>query len=480
MNRGQCAGRSGNTVFYMKQVNVVSMIWSGLLSSERIPARAGNISRVKRSGLSRTVEVFLLLITMGAFFNGNCRAQTADKQGLHGKNHDFSAASEQNVTIRVLLSKENELCVDCTQGSYSFREANRNQELLSGPAGQTSWVRRDKGTWQVADAAGNRLLSIGNDSGDTLEIVASQSGLLLVGQNPPRPYRGKLRCVDISGPDSVNLFAVVNVVDLEEYLEGVVGAEMPSYWYSSALRAQAVACRTYALYQMHQSTGSKNWDVSHTQTSQVYGGVAAEHPRVKEAVSQTRGVVLAHGTPGQEKIFPAYYSSACGGHTSDASAVFGERLPPLAGGPCRYCGILAPQEYNRWPTWTISKDVLSERLQGRYPLLGGLNNIIDIRVMGRSEYGRVEKIELTGSGGQKFQVDAESFRLAVSTQQKPLLSSWYELTDDGDTWRFENGHGWGHGVGMCQYGSEQMARLGFDSVAILSYYYPQAVLLRAY
>jgi len=116
----------------------------------------------------------------------------------------------------------------------------------------------------------------------------------------------------------------------------------------------------------------------------------------------------------------------------------------------------------------------------RYSILQNLGRIVDIKVASRSDYGRVEKLELTGSTGKNHLIGAEEFRLALSSKKKPLRSSWYQLIDNGSTWRFENGKGWGHGVGMCQSGCQGMAQNGKSSVAILEYYYPRSILVRAY
>ena len=160
--------------------------------------------------------------------------------------------------------------------------------------------------------------------------------------------------------------------------------------------------------------------------------------------------------------------------------MFGENLPPLKGTSCPYCGKVAKPKYYRWSGLTIAKEEVSRRLIKRFSSLAILDSIIDIKVAARSNYGRVEKLELIGQNGEKRNIRAEDFRLAISTKEKPLLSSWYKLTDGSKVWRFDDGRGWGHGVGMCQCGSQQMALLGKDSIAILKHYYPQALLVRAY
>ena len=129
---------------------------------------------------------------------------------------------------------------------------------------------------------------------------------------------------------------------------------------------------------------------------------------------------------------------------------------------------------------SIPKSTASDRLIERYPELAELGKIEKVTVLAVSDYGRVEKLELSGSSGKTKRIGAVDFRLAVSGKETPLRSSWYRLVDGGDRWQFEGGRGFGHAVGLCQYGSEQMGKEGKDCVEILNFYYPQAVLLRAY
>ena len=128
----------------------------------------------------------------------------------------------------------------------------------------------------------------------------------------------------------------------------------------------------------------------------------------------------------------------------------------------------------------IDKKLLSETLIARYPSLVALESITNVDVSQWSTHGRAERITLTGSNGRSQQIEAQQFRLAVTRPEQPLRSSWYRLVDIGDSWLFYDGHGWGHGVGLCQCGAQGMAEQGCDSVTILAYYYPGARLLRAY
>ena len=384
--------------------------------------------------------------------------------------------AESDVNVRVLVSRNTELRLNCQAAPYGIWDDAESKEWISLEKGKTCLIRRQNGTWQVKDAFGREMLPGELKTAKSLVIRAKTRAILDIVSDRKNRYRGYLR---IWAEDKDSL-AVVNVVDIEHYLCGVVGAEMYSFWYKTALRAQTIASRTYALYQAHIRGGAGRWDLAADQSSQVYGGVNRESQRVTDAVRDTRGVVLVSNWKGKEKLFPTYYSSTCGGHTQDAAAVFGENLPALKGTTCPYCQKVAKPKYYRWGRLALDKEDVSQRLINRYKALAPLERIVNVKIASRSDYGRVEKLELIGQNGKKRNLRAEDFRLAVSTREKPLLSSWYNLSDSGKVWRFDEGHGWGHGVGMCQCGSQGMARTGKDSIAILKHYYPQAILVRAY
>jgi len=404
------------------------------------------------------------------------KSRNVEERWAAERNAVAEPQADSGVNIRVFLTRKTEIRLTCQKAPYGFWNDAEKKEWISLDRGQTCLLRRQNGNWQVKDKFGRDLLPVKWQQERSLVIKPKKKAILDLVTEQKRRYRGNLRI----WAEDKNSFNVVNIVDVEQYLAGVVGSEMPSYWYKTALRAQSIASRTYALYQLHLREGSGRWDLSSDQSSQVYGGVIRESRRVAEAVSETRGVVLVGNWKGKEKIFPAYYSSTCGGHTQDAAAVFGEDLPPLKGTTCPYCAKVAKPKYFRWSGPTIAKEDVSKRLIKRFPSLASLDSIMDIKVVARSDYGRVEKLELRGQNGQKRNIRAEDFRLAISTKDKPLLSSWYKLIDAPKVWRFVDGRGWGHGVGLCQCGSQQMARLGKDSIAILKHYYPQALLVRAY
>jgi len=386
--------------------------------------------------------------------------------------------------IRVLLLVGREVRLAVQGGGYDLWDLSSQRKLTALADGTASLlVNRSEGRWQIkaARAGGSMdVVPLAASVSGALEVRPRGQGLLLVaGPNAEneelRPYRGNLRL--IARPDSQ--ISVVNVVGVEDYLPGVVAAEVYASWCPAALRAQSIACRSYALWQIQRSDGRGDWDIGSDENSQVYQGVSREDTRVSAAVRATGGLVLKYGRHGQQELFPTYYSSVCGGHTHDAAAIFGESLVPLRGRRCPFCRAVARPHWYRWSI-SIPKKALSDALLERYAELAALATITDVRVVQGSACGRVEWLELSGSDGGRRRIKAQDFRLAVSTPQRPLQSNWYKLSDAGASWRFHEGRGRGHGVGMCQCGCEGMARRGYEHQDILAYYYPESVLVKAY
>jgi stage II sporulation protein D len=292
-------------------------------------------------------------------------------------------------------------------------------------------------------------------------------------------YRGKLKL--IINPN-YNSFDAINLVPPEPYLAGVVGAEMPDYWEPEALKAQVIAARTYCFYIKKRFGNNRTWDVSKTAANQVYLGLSAESTTVWNAVNQTTGMVLTcKQVTDDEDIFPAYYSSTCGGHTESSENVFGDFFEPLVGVPCPYCKDVAKPKFFFWPAVQFKKKDVSNRLLEKYPNLNRLGEIIDIAVANQSnykEFTRLTKIQLIGSTGENEFLSCEDFRLTIDSTGRKLKSANFQIETWDDSWAFLSGRGWGHGVGMCQCGAEGMARKGKNAEQILSHYYPESKILK--
>jgi stage II sporulation protein D len=332
-------------------------------------------------------------------------------------------------------------------------------------------------TVRVTFTAG-RLSLNGNDPGaNKLVLSCGEPHILRVNGEDFRGQVAVVLSVD------ANSFDVINSLSLEPYLAGVIGAEMPAYWEAEALKAQAIAARTYCLYIKNRFGGGREWDVRRTQAHQAYNGVRAESARIWDAVNKTRGQVCVCDQGGRLAIFPAYYSSTCGGHTENSENVFGDSFGPLKGVACPYCREVAKAKSFLWPMARYDKAEVSERLLQRYAGLAELEAIEDIRVAAQTDYdsfARITNVRLVGTNGKKNSVRGEDLRLAIDPSGAVIKSAIFKIECiDGD-WTFMGGRGYGHGVGMCQCGAEGMAREGKTAGEILSYYYPGSRIGRIY
>lgn len=295
-------------------------------------------------------------------------------------------------------------------------------------------------------------------------------------RSTPSAYAGALHCV--WRPEG--RLDVINLVDLDTYVAGVVASELYAHFHQETYRAQAVVARTYALFEMAQNAG-RDYDVRATEASQVYQGLPRGEAGQKawEAVRSTRGIVCSWTSPHGEQIFCTFYSSACGGLTQDVANVMSmESIPPLAGGVhCDYCRIAAGDAY-RWGPVLTTKPELTQKLVARYPALASLGDLDRVEVAARTRQGRPTQIRVIGTTGKSQELNAEDFRLVVGSRL--MKSTDCRVEDAGGSVRLTDGHGFGHGIGLCQWGAEGQARLGRRAGEILRGYYPGMHLTRAY
>lgn len=284
-------------------------------------------------------------------------------------------------------------------------------------------------------------------------------------------YHGSLELIINSDNKTM---MVINNVSLEKYLAGVVASEMPSYWETEALKAQAVAARTYVLFIKSRFGKNRSWDVKATQANQVYKGVRAETMRTNDAVDSTAGMIL---TSWQQdwQLFPAYYSSVCGGHTESSENVFGDNYETLKGVDCPWCRLNTKPSLFYWPDVTFSKKTVNDNILARYPSLKELGTIEKIEVAKESVYGnlaRTTSVKLIGSTGKTGFLRGEDLRLSIDSTGSKIQSTCCTIISMKDDVLFIAGKGFGHGVGLCQYGAREMARQGKTAKEILDFYYP--------
>ena len=285
--------------------------------------------------------------------------------------------------------------------------------------------------------------------------VTSTKDITLYPGDKVQRYRGTLDIIQKSNKK----FLVVNTVELEQYVRGVLYREVSHRWPMEAMKAQAVAARTYALYQMKKNKNDE-YDVTGDIYSQVYGGKNAERFRTNIAVKRTAGEILAYN----DKVLPAYFHASCGGHTENARNIWGEDLPPLAGVPCSFCAF-AP--HATWKRNFRSQDIQDKLSASGFPI----GPIADIRVMSRNHSGRINNLQFSARDGKTTLIPGIRFRAIIGPNI--IKSNNYEVTMKGYYFDLV-GKGWGHGVGMCQWGAHQMAEERRKYDEILSFYYPGA------
>lgn len=325
-------------------------------------------------------------------------------------------------------------------------------------------------TWAMLAAVVEGRIVVGEHIFGGRVVVSPQSPYVLGVDSSL--YRGNLELT--VNEDSLTMQAI-NSLPMESYLAGVVGSEMPSYWEKEALKAQAVAARTYCLFIKEAFGTNRAWDVRRNQANQVYRGIAAESPMVWDAVAETRGAVLSCRQQDGEKIFPAYYSSTCGGHTEDTVNVFGDSYSALSGVACPYCIEVGRKSLLYWGPVEFDGDYVSSRIIGRYPRFRILEKIVGVEPYSASDYGdfaRIGSVMFTGSNGRQKTLRAEDFRLTVDPSGTKIKSNAYEIEKRAGRYVFSAGRGFGHCVGLCQYGAEGMARADGSYREILRFYYP--------
>ena len=297
-----------------------------------------------------------------------------------------------------------------------------------------------------------------------------------------KAYRGDL-CFYPSGASD---FTAVNLVDMEDYVAGVVTAESYASYPIEALKAQAIIARTYAMFERARSGGDGLYDVTDTTSSQMYGGVKNEIGVGRQVTDATRGLVLVFGPPGQERVFCTFFFSTCGGGTMSVRYFKRDipEIPPLMGAECPWC-----RGQSKWVNWedqspkfrvvSIPRAEAWARLRKFNPQLPADGRNVRILVDERDRFGRILTVKLVcDTWSQPVVMLGDEVRRAIGASEVPSMLC--DMTDTGTALVFRNGHGFGHGVGLCQAGAAGMARAGRPAEVILGHYYPKAMLERAY
>ncbi|QIZ71045.1 SpoIID/LytB domain-containing protein [Oxynema aestuarii] len=302
-------------------------------------------------------------------------------------------------------------------------------------------------------------ISLQQWQGNSITIDPENDGYVYIGD---RWYRGHTILVPTDGG-----LTAVNAVDLEEYLYSVVGAEMSPSWPSEALKAQAVAARSYVLYQ-RQHRGNAVYDVGDDTYWQVYSGLEKEATTTHKAVQETAGQVLTH----DGQIIEAVFHSSSGGHTENVEDVWSETRPYLRGVPDFDAGA---------PVYEWKESFSSSQLSG---LISGVGNVLSLNVEAMTPQGRVVRIRAIGDAGERS-LDGEAFRQALDLRSArfTVLPQYGSATSKENanaipTGFLLDGRGFGHGIGMSQWGAYHLAHQGANYQQILLHYYQNSSLAK--
>ncbi|MDR1315397.1 MAG: SpoIID/LytB domain-containing protein [Spirochaetales bacterium] len=304
-----------------------------------------------------------------------------------------------------------------------------------------------------------------------------------------RSYRGSMEARPETGGISL-----INSLNIEEYLYSVIPSEMPASWPEEALKAQAIAHRSYTLAHLGQYA-AKGFDVYGSVLSAAYRGAGGEAARTTAAVDASRGVYLTAGG----KPLKAYYSANHGGYSEDGPAVWGgedvfmaavpDKLIPtrdaflpldeldrfIRGRPKSYSAVEklhSPAAY-RWEKWVPAEDI-----KNRVAAEASTGSILSIISRGRGISGRIREVEITGTDGV-MRIPGDRIRSRLGGLRSNLFSIRSKAGKDGRPEYFIfQGAGWGHGVGLDQSGAAGMAQAGFSAGEILKHYYPRAAISR--
>lgn len=302
-------------------------------------------------------------------------------------------------------------------------------------------------------------------------------------------YRGSIILIQ-----NGSAMTVINEVGLDEYLYSVIGKEMSPSWHIEALKAQAICARTYAINNWNKYA-SKGFNLCTTQASQVYGGLSGETPRTVQAVNETAGQIVKYNG----KIAQTFFYSSSGGKTANVKYVWGSEFPYLV---CVDDPYEDAVESSREWTVTFSREQIAQKCANAGVDVG---NVQSIHIAG-VDNGTVYNVVIKGDRGEYvlknervrtfFGLKSQYFTINSGAQDasasiemiKDTLPSFFRTNANkivqmlnsnavtyapvnADTFVFK-GQGWGHRIGMSQYGAKKMAENGFSAAEILMHYFP--------
>ena len=361
------------------------------------------------------------------------------------QNHSVSASREP--LIRVLISKNRNLRI---RSDKSIPLIIKGQKFSNKKIKGLTVRKENNRTSLFFDKNKQKIYDLKNK---VKFVVKSSDGRgIWVGQ---KRYSGILNLLVL---DSEIL--VINILGIEKYLSSVVGSEMPAKWPLEALKAQAIASRTYALKQK----GNPIYDIDSTQKNQVYNGLESRTYKTVRAVRSTRSLVLTY----KNKLINALFHSSSGGMTENSQDVWKNEYPYLS----------SVRDFDRNnPKLQWKKKFSSGELQKLFPEIGGIKKI---EILNITNTGRVKNVQIFGKYGSD-QISGVDIRKRMNLKStfmrfKFIKDKKYISDNDNSNNPIEKtlivfGQGSGHGVGMSQWGARYMASKGQKADRILKHFY---------
>ena len=361
------------------------------------------------------------------------------------QNQSLSAAREP--LIRVLISKNRNLRI---RSDKSIPLIIKGQKFSNKKIKGLTVKKENNRTSLFFDKNKQKIYDLKNKV--KLVVKSSDGRGIWVGQ---KRYSGILNLLVL---DSEIL--VINILGIEKYLSSVVGSEMPAKWPLEALKAQAIASRTYALKQK----GNPIYDIDSTQKNQVYNGLESRTYKTVRAVRSTRSLVLTY----KNKLINALFHSSSGGMTENSQDVWKNEYPYLS----------SVRDFDRNnPKLQWKKKFSSGELQKLFPEIGGIKKI---EILNITNTGRVKNVKIFGKYGSD-QISGVDIRKRMNLKStfmrfKFIEDKKYISDNDNSNIPIEKtlivfGQGSGHGVGMSQWGARYMASKGQKAERILKHFY---------
>jgi len=410
------------------------------------------------------------------------------------------------------------------------------------------------GAFKIYNLKSNNLVS--EEHNKLIKLLPHDKGIEILGKGV---YSGPIKIIPVGNTKIVVMFSgqkyryrgdieididkehrklnVINIIGIEEYLYGVLKKEISPRWPAGVLKAQAVAARTFAIFNMNKYI-DKGYNICASTNSQAYGGVNHEDPLTNKAVDETRGVIMTY----KGKPINAVYHSDSGGYTEDSENVWGNFLPYLRSVKSKFEEKVFPP-YHTW-TCSIDEKNLTKKLQKQGYTI---NSVVSIEPINKSETGRISELAFFTDNNEVINMKANNFRnligadlirstlfsikvigkeinIAKDTEDKKEIEdkeeqreSTKEILEQKKDWTIKellelmkknkekrekekvekipkveivksnapltfifSGLGNGHGVGMSQWGAYGMALQGSGYQDILKYYYQGINIIKKY